>query len=86
MQTTPISDAELSRAKAQILRQLPMSQSSIAGIAGLYLRLAELGQPLDATRIASDRYRTMTAAEIQTAFRTWLRPDDLVEVVRGPAP
>ncbi len=86
MQTTPISDAELGRAKAQILRQLPMSQASIAGIAGLYLRLSDLGQPLDATRIAAERYRTMTAAEIQAAFRTWLRPDDLVEVVRGPAP
>ena len=86
MQTVPISDAELARAKAQILRQFPMQQASIGGIAGLYLRLEELGQPLDAVRIASDAYRTMTAADIQAAFAKWLRPEELVQVVRGPAP
>jgi zinc protease len=86
MQDGPVSEADLSRAKSQILRQFPMQQASVGGIAGLYLRLAELGQPLNAVQIASERYRTMTAADIQAAFRTWLRPDELVEVVRGPAP
>ena len=84
MQTTPVSDAELSRAKAQILRQFPMQQASIAGIAGLYSRLAELGQPLDAVQIASEAYRTMTAEDIRAAFAKWLRPEDLVEVIKGP--
>ncbi|MGI4950686.1 MAG: M16 family metallopeptidase [Janthinobacterium lividum] len=86
MQDGPVSEADLSRAKSQILRQFPMQQASVGGIAGLYLRLAELGQPLNAVQIASERYRTMTAADIQAAFRTWLRPDELVEVVRGPTP
>ena len=43
MQTTPVSEAELTRAKAEILRRLPMQRASISGIAGQYLRLTDLG-------------------------------------------
>lgn len=85
MQTNPVSDAELTRAKAELLRRLPMQRASIGGIAGLYLRLEELGLPLDAQQTAAKRYLTITASEIQHAFAAWIRPDDLVEVIKGPA-
>jgi zinc protease len=85
MQTNPISDAELTRAKAELLRRLPMQRASIGGIAGQYLRLVELGLPLDSMRYAADRYMAVTAAEIRQAFATWIRPQDLAEVVKGPA-
>jgi zinc protease len=84
MQLSPVSDAELTRAKAEVLRRLPMQRASVGGIAGQYLRLAELGLPLDSARIAGERYRAISAAQIQQAFATWLRPDDLVQVVKGP--
>jgi len=84
MQTTPVSGAELTRAKAQVLRRLPMQRASVRAIAALYLRLADLGLPLDAQQIAATRYLEMTAPEIQRAFVTWLRPDDLAQVVKGP--
>ena len=84
MQTTPVSGAELTRAKSEVLRQLPMQGASVPAIAGLYLRLVDLGLPLDQQEIAAQRYLTMTAPEIQQAFATWLRPDGLAQVVKGP--
>ena len=84
MQASPVSEAELNRAKAQVLRQLPMQRASVNAIAGQYLRLADLGLPLDTAATAARRYLEITAPQIQQAFAAWLRPDDLVEVVKGP--
>jgi zinc protease len=85
MQTTPVDEGELTRAKAQVLRQLAMQRASIPAIAGLYLRLTELGLPLDMETIAAQRYAAVTAPDIQQAFATWMRPDDLAQVVKGPS-
>ena len=86
MQTTLVSEAELTRAKAQTLRRLPMQRASIAAIAGVYLRLADLDLPLDLQQMAGQRYLAVSAADIRTAFATALRPDDLAMVVKGPPP
>ena len=84
MQAKPVSVAELTRAKAELLRRLPMQRASIGGIAGQYLRLTELGLPLDSQQRAAVRYLALTAPEIQAAFSAWIRPDDLAQVVKGP--
>jgi zinc protease len=84
MQTNQVDESELTRAKAELLRRLPMQRASIHGIAGQYLRLTELGLPLDSAQTAAERYLAITATEIQQAFAKWLRPDDLVQVVKGP--
>ncbi len=84
MQTTPVSDSELSRAKAQLLISLMMRRSSVEAMAASYLRLVDLGLPLDSPRTAAERYLATTADQIQQAFNTPLRLDDLVEVVKGP--
>ena len=86
MQTTPVSDAELTRAKAETLRRLPMQRASIPAIAGVYLRLSELGLPFDLQQSAGEKYVSITAADIQTAFAAALRPDDLAVVIKGPPP
>ena len=86
MQRTPVSEAELQRAKAQVLRRLPMTRASVAAIAGGYLRLVDLGLPLDLQQTAGAKYLAITAADIQRAFATALRPDDLAVVVKGPPP
>jgi zinc protease len=86
MQSAPVSDLELTRAKAQMLRRLPMQRESIDGLAALYLRLADLGLPLDTPDVGARRIFAATAPQIQDAFKTYLRPDDLAEVVKGPAP
>ncbi len=85
LQDFPVSDAELTRAKAQMLRRLPMQRASVDAIAALDLRLVDLGMPLDTPSVAAKHYFDATAAQVQAAFKTWLRPDDLAEVVKGPA-
>lgn len=84
VQEVPVSDAELMRAKAQMLRRLPMQRASVGAIAALYLRLADLGLPLDSQQIAAKRYLETTAPQIQQAFAAWLHPSDLAQVVEGP--
>jgi zinc protease len=84
MQTEPVSDAELTRAKAELLRRLPMQRASVGGIAAQYLRLIELGLPIDSSHRAAARYLAITAPEIQQAFAKWIRPDELAVVVKGP--
>ncbi len=85
MQTVPVGDAELTRAKAQVLRRLSMQRASVGAIAAQYLRSAELDLPIDPEQVTAQRYLNITATDIQKAFATWLRPDDLAEVVKGPA-
>jgi zinc protease len=63
-----------------------MQRDSISGLAGLYLRLVDLGLPLDTPHIGATRIFATTAAEIQAAFGKYLRPDDLAQVVKGPPP
>ena len=85
MQSSPVSEAELTRAKAEMLRRLPMQRASVGGIAGQYLRLAELGLPLDAART---RCRALLGdhrgRDPAGVFPQWIRPDDLAEIVKGP--
>ena len=86
MQDEPVSEAELQRAKAQVLRQLQMQRASVDDSAALDLRLAELELPLDTEVTAAKRYLGATTEEVRDAFRTYLRPDDLAQIIKGPAP
>ena len=85
LQTTPVSEAELLRAKAEIMRQLPMLRASVGTTASVLLRRDELGLPLDSDQAAAQAYLAVTAPAIQQAFKTWLRPEGLAEVIQGPA-
>lgn len=86
MQTAPITPDELQRVKALMLRQIPLSESSINDIAGEFLNDQELDLPLDEPTIAARHYYDLGAGDIQTAFAKWMRPDDLVRVTQGPPP
>ena len=86
MQTAPITPDELQRVKALMLRQIPLSESSINDIAGEFLNDSELDLPLDEPMIAAKHYYDLRAGDIQTAFAKWMRPDDLVRVTQGPPP
>ncbi|MFT8680649.1 M16 family metallopeptidase, partial [Gluconacetobacter sp.] len=86
MQEHPVTDDELTLAKAALLRGLPLARASLDAIASLDLQLIELGLPLDTPDQAARAYYGMTAATVQTAFRTWVRPRDMAEIVKGPAP
>ncbi|MFT8719099.1 M16 family metallopeptidase [Acetobacter sp.] len=86
MQTAPVTDDELTIAKSSLLRGIPLGQASLGEIAGEYLHLVQLGLPLNTLDIAAHAYYKATAADVQEAFRKWVRPDDLAEIVKGPAP
>lgn len=86
MQTTPVTAGELEQAKILLLRSIPLSESSIHGIAGGLLDRSLRDLPLDEPITAAKRYVNLTAAEIQAAFSKWLKVEDLAQVVLGPAP
>jgi zinc protease len=86
MQETPVGTDELTRVKAHLLRQLPLSESGVAEIARGVLGRRDLGLPLDEPTNAARHYVELDAAAVQAAFRKWLRPADLVRVSEGPAP
>jgi zinc protease len=86
MRTQNVSDAELHQAKAILLRQIPLSESSEEAVAHGFLARAEIGLPLDEPIHAAKTYYALTADQVRAAFAKYVRPDDLVQVVRGPTP
>jgi zinc protease len=86
MQAENVTPGELQQAKALLLRQIPLGESSEEAIAGALNRRARLDLPLDEPFRAAQRYFDMTADEVRAAFTKWIRPNDFVQVVRGPAP
>ncbi|SPE37335.1 Insulinase family protein [Candidatus Sulfopaludibacter sp. SbA3] len=86
MRTTNVTAAELQQAKALLLRQISMSESSEDAVAGGFVARAMLGLPLDEPIRAAQRYYALTADQIRAAFEKWIRPGAFVQVVRGPAP
>jgi zinc protease len=86
MRTQDVSDAELHQAKALLLRQIPLSESSEDAVAGGLLGRAQVGLPLDEPIRAAKKYYALTADDVKAAFAKHIQPDDLVQIVRGPAP
>jgi zinc protease len=86
MQTTAVDADELLRAKALLLRQIPLAEASVDGIARGLIDRREYDLPLDEPARAAQRYIDMTPANVQGAFQKWLRPGELVRVSQGPAP
>jgi len=86
MQTTDVTPQELQQAKALLLRQMPLRESSEDAVANGLVARAQLGLPLDENARAGQKYFAMTAADVRAAFAKWIRPDGFVQVVRGPQP
>jgi zinc protease len=85
MQKEDVVPAELQQAKALLLRQTPLDESSQRSIAAGLLWRAQLGLPLDEPERAAKIYFDMTADQVREAFAKWIRPDGFVQVVLGPA-
>lgn len=86
MQRTPVTADELERAKALLLRQIPLNEASVDDIARGLIELSQLDLPLDEPTRAARHYLNLGASDIQAAFAKWLRPEDLVRVSMGPPP
>jgi zinc protease len=86
LQDQPVGAEELLRAKALMLRQIPLSEASTAEIARGIISRDDLGLPLDEPSIAARRYIALTPQDVQDVFRKWIRPADFVRVSQGPTP
>jgi zinc protease len=86
MRTVDVTDGELHQAKALLLRQIPLSNSSEEQLAGGLLARAVMGLPLDEPVRAANKYLQLTADDVKNAFAKEIRTDNLVQIVRGPAP
>ena len=86
MRTQDVSPAELQQAKAMLVRQIPLGESSEGAVAEGILSRALIGLPLDEPIQAAKRYAELNADQVKAAFEKYLRPDDFVQVVRGPTP
>ena len=86
MQRENVTDAELQQAKALLLRQIPLAESSESGVASGLLGRAQIGLPLDEPIRGAELYFSMTADQVKAAFAKWIRPDEFVQIIRGPAP
>jgi zinc protease len=86
MQKENVTPAELQQAKALLLRQIPLAESSEDGVGGGLLARAQIGLPLDEPSRAAKQYFSMSADEVRAAFEKWVRPDGFVQIIRGPAP
>jgi zinc protease len=86
MRTQNVAPGELQQAKALLLRQIPLSESSEESVAGGILGRAIIGLPLDEPIQAAKRYAELNADQVKAAFAKYVRPDGFVQIVRGPAP
>ncbi|MGH9600722.1 MAG: M16 family metallopeptidase, partial [Terracidiphilus sp.] len=86
MRTEDVTPAELHQAKALLLRQIPLSESSEDALAGGLLSRAQIGLPLDEPVVAAKTYMRLTAGDVRKAFAKDISTGNLIQVVRGPAP
>jgi zinc protease len=86
MQTTAPSADELEQARAMLIRQIPLSESSESHIAGAMLARSLIGLPLDEPVRAAEHYEKLSAEDVRAAFAKWIRPRDFVQVIQGPTP
>ncbi|MDD5250332.1 MAG: pitrilysin family protein [Rhodocyclaceae bacterium] len=84
MRRAPVAAEELQRAKAMLLRQIPLAEASTDAIAHGLLDRWELNLPLDEPTRAAQRYIELGADDVEAAFAKWLRPAALVQVTQGP--
>jgi zinc protease len=86
MQEKPVSLNELASVKALLLRKIPLEEASMRDIAHGFIERRTLDLPLDEPIIAARRYLELSPADVQAAFKKWMRPQDLVRISQGPAP
>jgi zinc protease len=86
MQQENVTEGELQQAKALLLRQIPLAESSEDGVARGLLGRAQIGLPLDEPVRGAQLYFSMSADQVKAAFLKWIRPEEFVQIVRGPAP
>ncbi len=86
LRTRKVTARELRQAKVLLLRDIPLSESSVERIAAGWLSRSMLELPLDEPILAARRYVKLGAGNVRAAFAKWIRANDLAQVTQGPAP
>jgi zinc protease len=86
LSTTGLQADELARGKASLISEVPMRVSSFSGIANQLIDFVESGLPLDQATIDARNEIAVTNDQIVAAVHKWLRANDFVRVILGPAP
>jgi len=86
MQTQRVDPNELQRAKAMLLREIPLAESSLGSIARGFIHRSVLDLPLDEPSQAAQHYMALTAEQVRSAFARRLRTKGLVQITEGPTP
>jgi zinc protease len=86
MRDTPVKADELQNAKQAQIRSIPLEVSSVNAIARSLLDWSIKDEPLDEPMVAAKHYLDLTAQQVQDAFKKYVQPAKLVQVVQGPAP
>lgn len=86
MQGQLIPGGELDNARQAEIRSIPVAVSSVNSIAASLLYWSWHGEPLNQPMIAARHYLDLTPSQVQAAFRKYLKPAHLAQVVEGPAP
>lgn len=84
MRTTPVTSEELMNARQALVHSVPLQVSSIERIAHGLLEWSRQGQPLDEPMVAARHYLDLDAEQVRDAFRKYVDPSNLVQVVQGP--
>jgi zinc protease len=86
MMSQPVEPDELRQAQAMLLKEIPLSESSLGRISQSLISRWVLDLPWDEPTIAARHYLALTPDQVKAAFAKWLRPEVLVQVTQGPAP
>ncbi len=86
MQTTPVTQAELQRAKTLLVKQVSLEEASMDNIAGTLLSRSLEDLPLDESVREASQLLEITAEQVRDAFAKWIRPADFVQITVGPNP
>ncbi len=84
LQHTPLDGDRLTRAKALVLGELPVSVESYEGIGSQFLTTAAREQPIDEFSREAAAMLAASPATVQAALAKWIRPNDFVRVITGP--
>ena len=77
---------QLLRSKAMLLAEVPLRQQSFSGVASLFLRYSSFDLPLDQNLIDASRELALSPEQMRSVVAKWIRPNDFVRIVIGPAP
>lgn len=86
MQDSLVSETELKNARQAEIRNIPVGVSSINAIASSLINWNRDGLPLNEPMVAAKHYLHISAKQIQNAFKQYIKPENLVQIVQGPKP